>query len=36
MYTRGQPTGAVQAYLDWVLGAEAQAIVAQLGFVPVR
>ena len=36
MYTRGQPTGAVKDYLDWLLGAEAQKIVAELGFVPVR
>lgn len=36
MYTRGQPTGQVKAYMDWVLSPEAQKIVAQLGFVPVR
>jgi phosphate transport system substrate-binding protein len=35
MYTAGPPTGAVKAYLDWLLGPEAQAIVAELGFVPV-
>jgi phosphate transport system substrate-binding protein len=35
MYTRGRPEGAVKDYLDWILGPEAQAIVAQLGFVPV-
>ena len=36
MYTRGQPTGVVKDYLDWLLSAEAQKIVAELGFVPVR
>ncbi len=36
MYTRGQPTGVVKDYLDWLLGAEAQKIVAELGFVPVK
>jgi len=36
MYTRGEPTGAVKAYMDWVLGPEAQQIVAQLGFVPAK
>jgi phosphate transport system substrate-binding protein len=36
MYTNGQPTGIVQEYLDWILGAEAQQIVADLGFVPVN
>jgi phosphate transport system substrate-binding protein len=36
MYTPDEPTGAVKEYLDWVrLSAEAQAIVSQLGFVPV-
>jgi phosphate transport system substrate-binding protein len=36
MYTNGQPAGAVKAYLDWIFSAEAQAIVAELGFVPVH
>jgi phosphate transport system substrate-binding protein len=36
MYTRGQPQGAEKAYLDWILGPEAQAIVAKLGFVPIQ
>ncbi len=36
MYTRGQPSGAVKDYLDWILAAEAQQIVAELGFVPVK
>ena len=35
MYTAGQPTGAVKAYLDWIVSSEAQAIVANLGFVPI-
>lgn len=35
MYTAGEPTGAVKAYLDWILSAEAQEIVAELGFVPI-
>jgi phosphate transport system substrate-binding protein len=35
MYTAGEPTGAVKAYLDWILTPEAQAIVTELGFVPV-
>ena len=35
MYTAGQPEGAVAAYLEWILSTEAQAIVAELGFVPV-
>ena len=36
MYTNGQPTGAVKDYLDWIISPEAQAIVAELGFVPAK
>lgn len=36
VYTRGEPHGAIKAYLDWILGEEAQAIVRELGFVPLR
>lgn len=36
MYTRGEPTGTLKAYLDWILSDEAQQIVADLGFVPVK
>jgi phosphate transport system substrate-binding protein len=35
MYTDGQPTGVVKTYLDWILSPESQAIVTELGFVPV-
>ena len=35
MYTAGEPTGPVAAYLEWIMSAEAQAIVAELGFVPL-
>src|SRR5690349_19571952 len=34
MYTNGEPTGIVKTYLDWIVSAEAQQIVADLGFVP--
>lgn len=34
MYTNGEPAGIVRDYLDWILSPEAQAIVAELGFVP--
>ena len=34
MYTDGEPTGIVKEYLDWIMGPEAQEIVAELGFVP--
>jgi phosphate transport system substrate-binding protein len=36
IYTRGQPSGATKDYIDWILSPEAQAIVAELGFVPVQ
>ncbi len=35
MYTAGEPTGAVRDYLDWIFTADAQEIVAELGFVPI-
>jgi phosphate transport system substrate-binding protein len=35
MYTHGTPAGAVKAYLDWIMAAEAQKVVADLGFVPI-
>jgi phosphate transport system substrate-binding protein len=36
MYTAGEPSGAVAAYLHWILGAQAQGIVSDLGFVPIK
>jgi phosphate transport system substrate-binding protein len=36
MYTDGEPTGVIKEYLDWILGPEAQQIVADLGFVPAE
>lgn len=36
MYTAGEPSGAVAEYLDWIQSAEAQAIVEELGFVPIE
>lgn len=35
IYTAGEPQGLVSTYLDWIMGPEAQQIVAELGFVPV-
>lgn len=35
MYTAGEPSEAVRAYLDWILSSEAQQIVQTLGFVPL-
>jgi phosphate transport system substrate-binding protein len=35
MYTAGQPSGEIKDYLDWILKPDAQAIVKNLGFVPI-
>jgi len=35
MYTAGEPTGQALAYLEWLRG-EGQALVSQLGFVPLQ
>jgi len=36
MITRGQPTGVIAEYLQWIRGPEGQAIVRELGFVPLQ
>jgi phosphate transport system substrate-binding protein len=35
MYTNGEPSGKVKDYLEWILSADGQAIVAELGFIPL-
>jgi phosphate transport system substrate-binding protein len=35
MYTAGEPTGEVQAFLEWVLN-DGQLMVSELGFVPLQ
>ena len=37
MYTAGEPAGIVKIYLDWIITSdEAQGIVKELGFVPIK
>lgn len=36
MYTNGQPTDVIATYLDWILSSDAQEIVTELGFVPIK
>jgi len=37
MYTAGEPTGTVKIYLEWIITSdEAQGIVKELGFVPIK
>jgi len=35
MYTLGQPTGHVKAYLDWIMSPSGQKIVEQSGYIPI-
>jgi phosphate transport system substrate-binding protein len=35
MYTRGQPTGKVKEYLDWILSEAGQQIIRDKGYAPV-
>ena len=35
MYTLGQPTGHVKAYIDWILSPAGQKVVQDSGYVPV-
>ncbi len=36
MYTADEPEGVVAQYLEWILSDDAQDIVQELGFVPIR
>lgn len=36
MYTNGEPQGAVKDYITWILSAEAQQFVLDLGFIPYQ
>jgi phosphate transport system substrate-binding protein len=36
MYTDNQPTGAIGNYINWIVSSDAQTIVSQLGFVPIK
>ena len=36
MISNGEPTGSAKAYIDWILGADGQSIVASQGFVPLK
>jgi phosphate transport system substrate-binding protein len=36
IYTAGEAQGIIQDYLAWILGSEGQAIVEELGFVPLQ
>ena len=36
MYLRNKPTGAIKAYVDWILSPEGQKLVVQTGYFPVK
>ena len=36
LYTHGQPSGAVKAFLDFVMSKEGQAVVRKIDFVPIN
>ncbi len=36
MYLRNRPTGAMKQYIDWILSAEGQSYVTEMGYFPVR
>ncbi|MCX6270861.1 MAG: phosphate ABC transporter substrate-binding protein [Bacteroidetes bacterium] len=36
MYLRNRPTGAMKAYVDWILSAEGQKLVSDIGYFPVK
>jgi phosphate transport system substrate-binding protein len=36
IYTIGEPTGALKTYLEWIMSAEGQKVVAELGYVPIK
>ena len=36
MYTNGEPTGEVKAYLDWILSDAGQCILLKKGYAPAR
>ena len=36
MYTNGQPTGAIKAYMDWIMSDAGQCIIQNKGYAPIR
>jgi phosphate transport system substrate-binding protein len=36
MYLKARPTGDLKAYIDWILGAEGQKLVSDVGYFPIR
>jgi phosphate transport system substrate-binding protein len=36
MYLKNRPTGAMKSYIDWILSAEGQKLVVEMGYFPVK
>jgi len=36
MYVKEKPAGAMKSYIDWILGAEGQKLVVEMGYFPVK
>lgn len=36
MYLKSRPTGALKQYIDWILSAEGQSVVTDVGYFPVK
>lgn len=36
LYTAGEPEGVIKLYMDFIMGAEGQSIVEEIGFIPVK
>ena len=36
MYLRNRPTGDIKKYIDWILSAEGQKVVTEVGYFPVK
>ena len=36
MYLRNKPTGAMKEYIDWILSADGQSVVNEVGYFPIR
>jgi phosphate transport system substrate-binding protein len=36
MYLRNKPTGGTKKYIDWILSAEGQAVVTEVGYFPYK
>ena len=36
MYTNGEPTGEIKAYMDWILSDTGQCIIYDMGYAPAK